>query len=196
MGSAPARHDLVLVAVAVLVAVVAGSLWLVRRPEPPPTFEEADVSVSTVAAPRLAASSGEGTVTVHVAGAVARPGLVVLPGGSRVADAVVAAGGALPAADLGAINLAAPLRDGDRIEVPLPGAASGSTAGSGPGGVDLNRATAAELEALPGVGPVLAARIVAWREEHGPFTAVEDLLDVPGIGEAKLAELRGAVAAP
>jgi competence protein ComEA len=146
-----------------------------------------------------------GAVTVHVSGAVAAPGLVTLRGEARVADAVAAAGGATRNADLAAINLAAPIHDADHVHVPTLGdsgnpeggpAGGGDGSGATSGGIDLNGATVAELEELPGVGPVLAERIAAYRDEHGPFAAVEDLLDVPGIGEGKLAMLRDSVAAP
>ena len=133
-------------------------------------------------------------ITVHVSGAVATPGLVELPAGSRVADAVVAAGGALPGADLAALNLAAPLVDGQQLVVPeLSGDAP---AVASDGRVRINTADAAALDALPGVGPVLAARIVAHRDAHGPFAVIEDLLEVPGIGEAKLAGMRDFVIVP
>ncbi|MDQ4129519.1 MAG: ComEA family DNA-binding protein, partial [Actinomycetota bacterium] len=119
---------------------------------------------------------------------------VRVPKGARVADALEAAGGAVPDAALDALNLARPLADGDQVLVPLPGAtpptvpaAAATTAGNGArrpdGRLDLNRASADELEELPGIGEVLAARIVSWREEHGPFTSVGQLRDVPGIGE-------------
>ncbi len=139
--------------------------------------------------------------TVHVSGAVQSPGLVVVSAGARVADAIAAAGGALPEADLASLNLAAPVRDGDQIGVPWRG--TGGSEPANPGGapiqdgrVRINVAGAAELEALPGVGPVLASRIVAHRDAYGPFAVVEDLLDVPGIGEAKLAALRDVVLLP
>ncbi len=142
-------------------------------------------------------STAPATVVVHVAGWVRRPGLVELGEGARVADAVAAAGGVLPGGDLSALNLAAPIRDGDQVRVPAPGESPPNVDGGSDGGlVDPNQASAAELERLPGVGPVLAERIVAYREENGPFRTVEDLLDVPGIGEAKLAALRDAVDLP
>jgi competence protein ComEA len=147
------------------------------------------------AAPGVSYITEPSTIVVHVSGAVGRPGLVTVPATARVADAIAGAGGAEVGADLGGLNLAAPLHDGDQIVVPPMGAADPS-AGSADRGIDLNRATAAELEALPGVGPVLAGRIVAYRDLHGPFTTVEDLLDVGGIGEAKLAAMRDAIAAP
>jgi competence protein ComEA len=146
-------------------------------------------------------------VVVHVAGAVARPGVQRLVGGDRVVDAVDAAGGPVPDADLGRINLAAPLADGQQIyvprlgEVPPAAAATGATGTTGGGTaaapgqpVNLNTASAVELETLPGVGPTTAAAIIAHREANGPFTAVDQLLDVRGIGDAKLAQLRDLVA--
>jgi competence protein ComEA len=145
-------------------------------------------------------------VVVHVAGAVASPGVQELPAGSRVVDAVDAGGGALPEADLAKINLAAPLEDGQQVYVPRLGEPAGGAAvaapGAGGGGagagdsseiVDLNTADVSQLDALPGVGPAIAQAIVDHRESNGPFTSVDDLLDVRGIGEAKLADLRDRV---
>ncbi|MEZ5406456.1 MAG: ComEA family DNA-binding protein [Acidimicrobiales bacterium] len=141
-------------------------------------------------------------LVVHVAGAVIRPGIVHLAAGARVVDAIDAAGGAADGADLDQLNLAAPLGDGVQVRVPREGEtlvapispAPAAPGGGGPGApapavVDLNRATAAELEQLPGIGPSLAAAIVTWRTEHGPFKRVDDLLDVPGIGPAKMTTL-------
>ena len=135
-------------------------------------------------------------IVVHVAGEVRRPGVVRLPVGSRVVDAIEAAGGATATAVLSGVNLAATVNDGTQILVPsvLGSTVSGAVAGDGL--VAVNNATAAELETLPGVGPVLAGRIVAHRDERGPFTEVEDLLDVSGIGEAILARLRPLVRVP
>ena len=166
----------------VLAAAAAVGLWYAgRAPVAPP------VAVDP--------AGGEGRViTVHVAGAVASPGVVQVAAGCRVGDALAAAGGVLPEADLARVNLAAPLADGQQVVVPATSAGGGAVAGDGR--VQLNLAGADELETLPGVGPVLAERIVDYREEHGPFTVVEDLLDVPGIGEAKLAALREAVLVP
>jgi competence protein ComEA len=141
------------------------------------------------------ASDDLSELTVHVAGSVVRPGLVRVPDGSRVADAVEAAGGANRNADLAAINLAAPLTDGSQVVVPAKVRAGGS-APFDDGKVHLNQASASELESLPGVGPVLAERIVSYRTEHGPFATVDDLLDVPGIGESKLASMREMIAIP
>lgn len=172
-------------ALALAVAVGAGA-WYGSRGDPPvPVDAGAGVSYTTVAE----------TIVVHISGAVLRPGLVTIPSSARIADAVAAAGGAEPGADLGGLNLAAPVRDGDQVVVPLFGEAPLTNSDSG-GGIDLNHSSATELEALPGVGPVLAARIVAFRESNGPFNAVEDLLDVGGIGEAKLGAMRDAIEAP
>ncbi len=147
-------------------------------------------------APLAPVGAVAGTMTVHVSGAVATPGLVQLPLGARVADAVAAAGGTLRSADLAALNLAAPVRDGEQVHIPAVTNEGAAASAADDGRIHLNRATAQELESLPGVGPVLAARIVAFRDEHGSFTAVEDLLDVAGIGEAKLAAMRDVVAVP
>jgi competence protein ComEA len=142
-------------------------------------------------------SGVRGQVMVHVVGQVRRPGVVALPTGSRVADAVTAAGGALPRADLTVLNLARLLVDGEQIRVPRPGESvtptPGTSAGSGaaPQGapVNLNTADLATLDTLPGVGPVLAQRILDWRAEHGRFSTVEELGEVSGIGEKLLAQL-------
>jgi competence protein ComEA len=153
-------------------------------------------------------------IVVHVAGAVVQPGVVHLPAGSRAEDALAAAGGVAADADTDALNLAAPLRDGDRLYVPHLGqpvptvvvpsggaAAGGGASGGGAaataaaaGPVDLNRATVDQLDSLPGVGPATAAAIVAYRDEHGPFATVDDLLGVRGIGPAKLDAIRALVA--
>ena len=165
--------------------------------------------------------TGAGRVVVHVLGAVRRSGVVELPASSRVGDALERAGGATDDADLDRLNLARVLTDGERLYVPrvgqrevpealgpvADGAAAGPTAGAGGGGgggtagtgvegsavVDLNTADQTALETLPGIGPGLAGRIIAWRDEHGRFTAFEDLLDVSGIGDVRFAELRDRV---
>ena len=145
-----------------------------------------------------ATTTGPVEVVVHVAGAVARPGLYVRPAEDRVADLLIAAGGVVEGGRPDLLNLAAPLRDGTRIWVPSdsemtdPGPIQdGSTA---PALVDVNRATAAELESLPGVGPSLAAAIVRHRDRMGSFDSLDGLLEVPGIGPAKLAGLLDRVA--
>lgn len=145
-------------------------------------------------------SADPGTVVVHVAGWVETPGVVAVAAGARVADAILAAGGVRPGANLDAVNLAQQVSDGQQLVVPGPGKASSDVTGiPDPGAsriVDLNVATAAQLESLPGVGPVLAGRIVAHRLAHGPFETIEDLLEVSGIGESKLAAIRDHVVAP
>jgi competence protein ComEA len=145
-------------------------------------------------------------VVVHVVGAVRRPGLVHLPVGSRVADAVSAAGGTTAEARTASVNLARLVVDGEQLVVqrrgrpslaPAPGAAAAavpSGAGTAPSGpIDLNTATQEALDALPGIGPVLAQRIVEWRTAHGRFSSVDELGEVSGIGDATLADLRPVV---
>lgn len=130
-------------------------------------------------------------VVVHVAGEVRNPGVFRLPAGSRVADAVEAAGGLRRGGSLGGTNLARPLVDGERVEVGgQDGAAPGAGGTAGRGLVNLNNATEAELDALPGIGPVTAGKILAWRAANGRFSVVDELAEVPGIGPKTLAELR------
>ncbi|MFI6424446.1 helix-hairpin-helix domain-containing protein [Promicromonospora sp. NPDC050880] len=151
------------------------------------------------------ASAPAGGLLVHVVGAVRKPGLVTVPDGARVADALRAAGGATDKADLTAVNLARTVVDGEQLVVPRPGetapgpaptagvapGAAGTGGGSGAGPtVDINTADALALDALPGVGPSIAQAIVEWRETNGPFADVDELEDVPGIGPATLDELR------
>ena len=138
-----------------------------------------------------------GQIVVDVVGKVRRPGIAVLPVGSRVVDAVRAAGGMRPGVDPATVNMARPLADGEQIVIglaPVPGATIGPaapTAGAPTSGalVNLNTADQATLETLPGVGPVTAAAILEWRAEYGGFTSVDELLEVPGIGDATLAEI-------
>ena len=147
-------------------------------------------------------------LVVHVVGAVRRPGLYRLPDGARVADAVERAGGAARGAELSALNLAAPLVDGVQVLVPRRAEAATASGGSpahagSPSGagapsagaprVSLSSATAAELDALPGVGPVTAQKIIDYRAAHGPFRSVDDLDAVPGIGPARIEQLRDLV---
>ncbi|HET9242892.1 MAG TPA: ComEA family DNA-binding protein [Gaiella sp.] len=133
-------------------------------------------------------------LTVHVVGAVRRAGLFRLREGARVADALARAGGPTRRADLAAVNLAAPLVDGQQVVVPRRGAA-GATAGAPVAGskVSLAVATVEQLDELPGIGPVTAQKIVDWRSTHGPFRSVEDLDAVPGIGPARIEQLRDLV---
>ena len=202
----------VLWVVAVLAAVaVVGWTWLDR-----PSVDQVPAAGSTTAptsAPRSggtpattgpeatgaeatgAGTTPAGTVVVSVVGEVAAPGLVTLPAGARVADAIAAVGGLLPGADPVSVNAAAVLSDGEQIAIGVPGAPpqpGGGPATGGAGGaglLDLNTATVADLDALPGIGPVLAARIVDHRAASGPFTSVDELDDVSGIGPAIFAEL-------
>jgi competence protein ComEA len=145
-----------------------------------------------------APAAGGGVVVVDVAGKVRRPGIASLPIGSRVADALKAAGGPRKGVDLTSLNLARVLVDGEQVVVgvPVPGGVAASSAAdpsSAPAGGDLlvnvNTATQAQLEELPGIGPVTALAILQWRTENGVFTSVEELLEVSGIGEATLAEI-------
>ena len=181
-----------------LAAVVAGGVVLRGRPQ-----EVVVPQVVATGAPlpgvSAAPTAAPAEVVVAVAGTVVRPGLVRLPAGSRVDDAVRAAGGLVPGAGPGLLNLARKLVDGEQVLVgvdPPPGAApvAGPTAAGGP--VDLNTATIADLDALPGIGPVLAQRIVDWRTEHGRFASVDQLREVTGIGESTYADLDGEVAVP
>ncbi len=158
---------------------VAGDVYPVDRPGVAPIDASFDVSL-----------------VVHVSGAVVDAGLVTVSPGSRVADVIAAAGGADRNADLSRLNLAAPVRDAEHVHVPERSDDGVGALPDTEDGIDLNTATAGELEELPGVGPVLAARIVGYRDEHGPFSTVEDLLDVAGIGEAKLAQLRVGLRVP
>jgi competence protein ComEA len=169
-----------------VLAVGAGSLFAGGWSAPPPPLSP----------PPLVEAAQPGVITVHVAGWVRRPGLVAIPSGSRLAEAVAAAGGALSGAELSAVNLAQPLADGQQIVVPGPNSPPSADLPGEDGGVHINQAGAEEMQRLPGVGPVLAERIVAYRDQHGPFENVEDLLDVPGIGEAKLAGFRELVVVP
>jgi competence protein ComEA len=149
------------------------------------------------ALPRAAPPAPPPALVVDVAGAVRRPGLYRLPHGARVADAVAKAGGASGKAALDGVNLAAPLADGEQVVVPsrVAGvvAAPGSSPGSTSGPVSLSTATAEQLDALPGIGPVTAQKIVDYRTAHGAFRSVDELDAISGIGPAKLDQLRGLV---
>jgi competence protein ComEA len=148
------------------------------------------VRAARPAAPKL--------LVVDVAGSVRRPGLYRLREGSRIDDAIAAAGGATAKAQLDAVNLAAPIADGEQVVVPGRGAGgtavSSPAAGSAPSApLDLNTATADQLDSLPGIGPVTAQKILAYRQEHGAFHSVAELEGVPGIGPGRLAQLEGLV---
>lgn len=178
-------------------------------PSPGPEVPAAPITPALPVAP---AASGVPQVVVHVTGLVARPGLVRLPLGARVADAVAEAGGVTRRRAADTVNLARILVDGEQVVVGVPGAPGsagltspgspagtppgnplGGPAGTGPVTIDLNTAPAGELESLPGIGPVIAARIVAWRTANGAFRSVEELGEVSGIGDAILAQVRDRV---
>jgi competence protein ComEA len=178
---------------AVLVAVgVAMSSGGVTRETPP---------VLPMAAASESSSAVKTSIVVSVVGLVARPGLVTLPEGARVADALQGAGGPVPGVDLGPLNLARRLADGEQIYVgvPPPPGAEAAPMASGPPGVadkvDLNTATLTVLDTLPGVGPVTAQRIVDWRDQNGRFDSVDQLREIDGIGPSRFAKLRDLVVA-
>ncbi|MGO4186720.1 helix-hairpin-helix domain-containing protein [Pseudarthrobacter sp. TAF60_1] len=209
--------------IAVLAVLGGAWFWVQVAAGQPEVLPLSDISSQQSAAAGDGETPGQGTVRagppenpqagaviIHVAGAVAVPGVVQLPAGSRVHQAIAEAGGATPSADLNRLNLAAVLADGQKLYVPLPGESipaelsgsaaagevpgSGSEAGSagagaGAGKVNLNTAGVEELDALPKVGPVLAQRIVDWRNEHGPFKSVEELDAVDGVGPKMLETL-------
>lgn len=200
--SAPARRLLVapqasaltwLIIVGLAVLVVSGFLLSRHHASASPAGDGAGAvsSAPPTAAASAAPSTGAGQIVVDVGGRVRHPGLVTLPAGSRVADAIAAAGGPLRAADLARINLAARVTDGQLLLVGVPGASVEAGGGAGP--VDLNSATVDQLDALPGVGPVLAQRIVDWRQQHGGFRTIDDLQQVPGIGARKFSDLKALV---
>ena len=187
----PTRR-LVAAGLLVLALVVVGVRHL--RPGDRP----AALAVAPIRAPSSSARpQSTAELVVDVEGAVRRPGLVRLPAGSRVADAVVRAGGTTRLADRSGVNLAAPVSDGQQVLVPRRGSAgaapapSGGAAASGP--VSLSSATAEQLDALPGVGPVTAQKIVDYRTQHGAFHSVDELDAVPGIGAGRIAQLKGLV---
>ncbi len=197
-GRSGARSLWIVGVVAALVLV--GWTWLDRpRVEPAGVGRGSETTpTSALPAPPVGeVAETSATVVVSVVGQVARPGLVTLPSGSRVAEAVEAAGGLLPDADPASVNLAAVVADGQPVAVGVPGAAGAGGPPAGAAGaeaatgsrVNLNTAGVADLDALPGIGPVLAQRIVDHRSRQGPFSSVDQLDDVPGIGPAIAAEL-------
>lgn len=186
------RGAVALVVVALVAAAVAGGLAWRGRPVAVPVPVVEAVGEPLPGASAAAEQGGE--VVVAVAGKVRAPGLVRLPAGSRVDDAVRAAGGLLEGAEPGLLNLARRLVDGEQVLVgvdPPPGAAPAPDASGGL--IDLNAASASDLDALPGIGPVLAQRIVDWRTENGRFASVDQLREVTGIGEAKFQDLQAKV---
>lgn len=199
------RGAVALVGVALLAALAVGAYVWHGRPQAQPVAPP-PVTSGPAASAAAAPSASAATLVVAVTGKVHRPGVVTVPAGARVIDVLKAAGGPLPGADLGMLNLARKVADGELVAVGVVGApasAAGSAgSGAGPpemgpagaaGPVDLNTATVAELDTLPGVGPVLAQRILDWRTQHGQFATVDQLSDVPGIGDARMAQLRDLV---
>jgi competence protein ComEA len=206
---APRQAAAVLVAVAVLAAAVTGLTLYWLRPRAAPIGAPPLVA-ATVAAPRVERAQGTAatsrSLVLAVVGRVRHPGLVTVPAGARLVDAVRAAGGALPRVDLTSLNLARRVVDGEQIVVgtsppgsqPGPAGSAGSAgpgageaaAGQSAGPLNLNTATLEQLDALPGIGPVIAQRILDWRSGHGGFTSVEQLREVDGIGEVSFGRLR------
>ena len=190
------RHALVAAVIVLLLLILVGR-YVGRAPGRAPTqAQAAGGEVRVTAAPPA-------KLVVHVVGAVRRPGLYRLPDGSRFADAVKRAGGAPRRAQLELVNLAAPLADGVQVVIPrrpspaAAGTGGGAGAESDPtlqGPVHLNTATLEQLDALPGVGPVTAQKILDYRDEHGAFSSVDELDAIPGIGPARLEQLRELVA--
>ncbi len=182
------RNALVAAAVLLVALVLADRLLLGAGAAQP----------AQVLPPPAALTTVDARLVVDVVGAVRRPGLYRLPQGTRVADALARAGGATPKADRSLVNLAAPLADGEQVIVPARmsgSAASGGTGSAAPAGpVHLNVATLEELDALPGVGPVTAQKILDYRQKHGAFGSVDELDAIAGIGPARLDQLRDLVA--
>jgi competence protein ComEA len=189
-----------------VVAAGFGGWWAFAAPAPPPVEQllpRVD-GASPVAEPVAEPAVGDLRVVVHVDGAVVRPGVHELVDGSRVIDAIEAAGGLLVDADRERLNLAAPVADGQRVwvpwvgeeepaVVPVIGGSGSATNESGQGVVNLNTADTAALETLPGIGPSIAAAIIRHRESEGLYQRVDDLLEVAGIGPSRLAQLEALV---
>ena len=192
--TAKSRVYLILTLVAGLIAGGAVVYFTMRAAAP-----STSIVVSTpLPTPTPFPSSTPAPIRVHVSGAVRQPDVYELPPGSIVKDAVEAAGGPASDADLDGVNLAVELRDQQQVYVPRQGevapmvpSVSGGGASAGPG--NINTATAAELEALPGVGPKTAGAIVEYRKANGPFESIEDIMDVPGIGEGTFEKIKGGI---
>ncbi|MDO5025887.1 MAG: ComEA family DNA-binding protein [Trueperella sp.] len=198
---------LLVVTVVVLTVLVARKLS-VANTIPATEFVNVDVPESApVAVPEPeGGSAATDLVVVHVSGAVTKPGIVELSSGDRVADAIELAGGLTPQADMDRINLAAEVADGEHIHVlavdeagtndgGTSGASGANSAGNNKSVVNLNKASAEQLETVPGIGPVTAQTIVQWRNENGKFASVDQLIEVPGIGAKTLERLRPYVTA-
>ncbi len=193
------RRRVLLGALLLVLVLLLGARFLLHpgtpaAPSAPPIIGSSEAGAAAAPAPRL---------VVYVVGAVRRPGLYRLADGARVADAVARAGGVTRKADPAAVNLAAPVADGQQVVVParLPRAVAAAEGAPVPGGggstpagpVQLSVATAEQLDALPGIGPVTAQKILDYRTAHGAFRSVDELDEVPGIGPARVEQLRGLV---
>lgn len=203
LGRGPALLVVALVALALTAAAVVAWRTSVESTPVAPALSHRSAAPLVPSAPASGASAGARaaaqateTVTVDVAGKVRRPGVRTLPAGSRVVDALERAGGPRGRVDLTGLNLARVLVDGEQILVGKPAAPGGLAAGvasnappSAGALVNLNTATGEQLESLPGVGPVTAEKILAWRESHGAFSSVDELLEIDGIGEKTFADL-------
>ena len=188
-----------------VLGLLLGALLIWRgRPatEPVPPVRRSGPPVSAATVSPTSSATSAANLVVHVAGAVRHPGLVRLPAGARVADAVKAAGGPARNAELASVNLARPVVDGEQLVVLVrgqspagaaPPAAGGAPASASGAPIDLNTATLEQLDTLPGVGPVLAQRILDWRAEHGRFGSTDELREVSGIGEATFADIKSLV---
>lgn len=196
------RGELAGIVVVVVATLLGAGLWYMRS-LPRPVEIAAPAGGTSPVASRITGATGSISpspvpIIVDVAGWVRNPGVYEFASGDRVIDAVNRAGGVRKGADLTSVNLAAPLTDGTQIVIPRPGAISppgtGSsgtgTSSSGTALININAASTTELEELPGVGPVTAAAIIDYRTRYGPFAAVDDLIDVSGIGPATLEEIR------
>jgi competence protein ComEA len=197
------RRRVLLGGLLLLAALLVGARFVVRAgartgSAAPPIMGSASAGDPSAPAGRATAATTTRLV-VYVVGAVRRPGLYRLPQGSRVADAVARAGGTTRKADPAALNLAAPLADGEQVLVParLPRAVAASQGvplpGVPAGPIQLSSATGEQLDSLPGIGPATAQKILDYRAEHGAFRSVEELDDVPGIGPTRVEQLRGLV---
>jgi competence protein ComEA len=187
-------HGRRVLAAAILALVLVVVAWRHAAAGSPAPLRVAPIATPARAAPAAAARR----LVVDVVGAVRRPGLVRLPAGSRVADAIAHAGGLQRGAERAGVNFAAPVSDGQQVLVPAHGAAVASAGGAGAvsgsaGPVSLSSATAEQLDALPGVGPVTAEKIVAYRQQHGAFRSVDELDAISGIGPSRIEDLRGLV---
>ena len=186
-----------LVLAAVVLTAVFGAAHFLGSGASPRVAVEAPVAASRPAGTSDGAVRSGPRLVVDVAGAVERPGVYRLPAGARVADAIARAGGPAKGADPELLNLAAPLADGEQVLMPgrvgAGGAGPAARGPSRPSPVDLNTATVEQLDSLPGVGPVTAAKIVAYRQAHGPFGSLAALDAIPGIGPARISQLKGLV---